>query len=645
MGRAGAARGRSRTRRGISAGPVRSLDRASPGPCGLRRRPRRAWSGPAFARLRNGAARGALAAGRDRSGRRADAWTDRRDAAGGACRTGWPGRDGRAGPVPPGGRCPRRPRRPGGAGGPRPRGLPSHSAAITPWPPSPPRSGGRGVAVRPDRCRCPISCRRACPGRRRRRARRGAVRLGCRRRRSHGPGACPVPPDRPAGSPRRSGGGGLAHRVRPPVDQRPEPPSRSRAGLVGPRRIAALDRPAPGVAAPRTGACQLRLPGPGSGAARAPPVRLGPRRRCRPPFPDNRCRAAGRRGLRGAVAGLVGPQAPSRARRVGAEHARRVRRRLRRDAQGGARRLPLVAGRGRERARRGGDRRAGGGQGATGAAARALDRRGPRPAAPRPGVPAPPSRHRHGGRRAGARRCPRPPPAGPGGGAPAPPPAQGPPRPLPLVDVRAPGGVGAVLAGPADRTLRPVEPPATFTARLRPYQSRGLSWLAFLSGLGLGACLADDMGLGKTIQLLALEAADRAAPGTVGPTLLLCPMSLVGNWQREARRFAPGLRVYAHHGPGRRHGEELTAALAGVDLVVTTYGTAVRDVEELAAHEWHRLALDEAQAIKNSQATASRTVRRLTARHRIALTGTPLENRLSELCDHGRAQPGAAGQR
>jgi hypothetical protein len=203
--------------------------------------------------------------------------------------------------------------------------------------------------------------------------------------------------------------------------------------------------------------------------------------------------------------------------------------------------------------------------------------------------------------------------------------------PLPLVDVQVTGWVGDVLAGTADRTLRSAEPPATFTAQLRPYQRRGLSWLAFLSGLGLGACLADDMGLGKTIQLLALEATDRAGGDAVGPTLLLCPMSLVGNWQREASRFAPGLRVYAHHGPGRLHGEDLSAALADVDLVVTTYGTAVRDVEELAAHDWHRLALDEAQVIKNSQAAASRAARRITAHHRIALTGTPLENRLSDL--------------
>ena len=203
--------------------------------------------------------------------------------------------------------------------------------------------------------------------------------------------------------------------------------------------------------------------------------------------------------------------------------------------------------------------------------------------------------------------------------------------PLPLVDIQVAGWVGDVLSGTADRTLRPVEPPDTFAAQLRPYQRRGLSWLAFLSRLGLGACLADDMGLGKTVQLLALEVTDRAEATDVGPTLLLCPMSLVGNWQREAGRFAPGLRVYAHHGPARVHGAELAARLGEVDIVVSTYGTAIRDVEELAAHEWHRLALDEAQAMKNSQSTVSRAVRRLTAGQRIALTGTPLENRLTEL--------------
>jgi hypothetical protein len=202
--------------------------------------------------------------------------------------------------------------------------------------------------------------------------------------------------------------------------------------------------------------------------------------------------------------------------------------------------------------------------------------------------------------------------------------------PLPLVDVRVTGWLGDLLAGTTERTLRPVEPPPGFGARLRPYQQRGVSWLSFLSRLGLGACLADDMGLGKTVQLLALESIDRA-DDAVGPTLLLCPMSLVGNWQREAARFAPTLRVYAHHGPGRLHGEDLAARLAQTDLTVSTYGTAVRDVDELATQQWNRLALDEAQAVKNSRAAASQAVRRLTARHRIALTGTPMENRLSEL--------------
>ncbi|MBC8091273.1 MAG: DEAD/DEAH box helicase, partial [Pseudonocardia sp.] len=169
-----------------------------------------------------------------------------------------------------------------------------------------------------------------------------------------------------------------------------------------------------------------------------------------------------------------------------------------------------------------------------------------------------------------------------------------------------------------------------FRAELRPYQRRGVAWLAFLAELGLGACLADDMGLGKTVQLLALEAHERAQ-GKTGPTLLLCPMSLVGTWQREAAKFAPDLRVHAHHGVGRPHGPALTAAVAAADLVVTTYATASRDVEELEAVAWHRLVLDEAQTVKNSRARDAQSVRRFVAGHRVALTGTPVENRLSEM--------------
>ncbi|MGI8946394.1 MAG: SNF2-related protein [Ornithinimicrobium sp.] len=203
--------------------------------------------------------------------------------------------------------------------------------------------------------------------------------------------------------------------------------------------------------------------------------------------------------------------------------------------------------------------------------------------------------------------------------------------PLPVTSVVADGWLGDLLAGTLEQTLQPVPTPATLDAELRPYQQRGLSWLAFLSSLGLGGCLADDMGLGKTVQLLALEAHVRAAKPDTGPTLLLCPMSLVGNWQREAQRFAPSLRVHSHHGPGRLRGEALTHRLADTDLLLTTYQTATRDVDELEGHDWERLVLDEAQAVKNSRSKAAKAVRRLRAEHRVALTGTPVENRLSEL--------------
>jgi superfamily II DNA or RNA helicase len=201
--------------------------------------------------------------------------------------------------------------------------------------------------------------------------------------------------------------------------------------------------------------------------------------------------------------------------------------------------------------------------------------------------------------------------------------------PLPVA-VRTAGWIGDLLAGEVERTLTPVPPIPGFRAELRPYQQRGVAWLAFLARLGLGALLADDMGLGKTVQLLALEAHERQ-DGSPGPTLLLCPMSLVGTWQREAARFAPALRVHAHHGAGRPRGDELAERIAASDLVVTTYATATRDADELERHAWHRLVLDEAQAVKNSRAAHSRAVRRFAAGHRVALTGTPVENRLSEL--------------
>jgi SNF2 family DNA or RNA helicase len=203
--------------------------------------------------------------------------------------------------------------------------------------------------------------------------------------------------------------------------------------------------------------------------------------------------------------------------------------------------------------------------------------------------------------------------------------------PLEVTSVRAEGWLGDLLSGAAAQSLEPLEPPDSFTATLRPYQQRGLAWLAFLSSLGLGSCLADDMGLGKTVQLLAMEALQRHQDPDTGPTLLLCPMSLVGNWQREAAKFAPGLRVYAHHGGARLRGDALREHLAGVDLIVTTYATATRDIDELAGHGWNRVVLDEAQAVKNSLSQGAKAVRRLAAGHRVALTGTPVENRLAEL--------------
>jgi SNF2-related domain/SNF2 Helicase protein/Helicase conserved C-terminal domain len=211
---------------------------------------------------------------------------------------------------------------------------------------------------------------------------------------------------------------------------------------------------------------------------------------------------------------------------------------------------------------------------------------------------------------------------------------EGPDEDVPLVGVDADGWLGDLISGQADRRLEPMTTPAGFRGELRPYQERGLSWLSFLGGLGLGGILADDMGLGKTIQLLSLIAA-RSPSGTGaredGPTLLVCPMSLVGNWQREADRFTPGLRVHVHHGADRLEGEALAAALSEADLVLTTYGVATRDQAALAQVSWARVVCDEAQNIKNHATRQARAVRGLPAAARIALTGTPVENRLHEL--------------
>jgi SNF2 family DNA or RNA helicase len=209
---------------------------------------------------------------------------------------------------------------------------------------------------------------------------------------------------------------------------------------------------------------------------------------------------------------------------------------------------------------------------------------------------------------------------------------------LPLVEVDADGWLGDLLSGRADRRLEPVKTPAGFDGELRPYQERGVAWLSFLGRLGLGCVLADDMGLGKTAETLCLVMNDvetrSPAPGQAArpaPTLVVCPMSVVGNWQREAARFTPELKVHVHHGADRLRGDELARELIGTDLVITSYGIASRDREELARVRWARVVCDEAQNIKNHATRQARAVRGLSAAARIALTGTPVENRLSDL--------------
>jgi hypothetical protein len=173
--------------------------------------------------------------------------------------------------------------------------------------------------------------------------------------------------------------------------------------------------------------------------------------------------------------------------------------------------------------------------------------------------------------------------------------------------------------------------PSSLNATLRPYQERGLNWLVTMGSLGLGACLADDMGLGKTMQLLAfLLRRMEDAPRDVRPALLVAPTSVVGNWEREIERFAPSLRVVRHYGADRPRSAADVLKKPGT-LVVTTYGLLRRDVDVLSSIDWSVAALDEAQNIKNTSSATASAARKLRARHRFALTGTPVENRLAEL--------------
>ena len=192
--------------------------------------------------------------------------------------------------------------------------------------------------------------------------------------------------------------------------------------------------------------------------------------------------------------------------------------------------------------------------------------------------------------------------------------------------------LGDEASSPED-SVRPITVPAAFKGTLRPYQERGLAWLSFLDRFGLGGCLADDMGLGKTIQMIALLQHERESrpEGMVRPTLLVCPMSVAGNWRREIERFAPELRVHVQHGPERPVGEKFAEVAANSDVVVTTYALVSRDHPWIEPVEWERVVLDEAQHVKNPPTKQATAIRTLQSRHRVALTGTPVENRLTEL--------------
>jgi hypothetical protein len=194
------------------------------------------------------------------------------------------------------------------------------------------------------------------------------------------------------------------------------------------------------------------------------------------------------------------------------------------------------------------------------------------------------------------------------------------------VEVAAEGALAELAEGVASLGAEPevLDPIPGLAATLRPYQRRGVAWLAGMCAAGFGGCLADDMGLGKTIQIIALHLHRRMAGE--GPTLVVCPASLLGTWEREIRKFAPGVPVRRFHG-GERH----LSGVASDEIVLVTYGILLRDTTRLAEIRWGLIVADEAQAVKNPESRGARALRELPAAARVALTGTPVENRLSDL--------------
>ena len=206
---------------------------------------------------------------------------------------------------------------------------------------------------------------------------------------------------------------------------------------------------------------------------------------------------------------------------------------------------------------------------------------------------------------------------------------------LPVTEIETDGWLTDLLGQlSGSEKIAAIETPETFHGKLRPYQVKGVSWLTFLTNFGFGSCLADDMGLGKTIMLITLLLHDKESTNGASqraPVLLICPMSIVGNWQRELQRFAPSLKVMIHHGHERLSGEAFAQEARQHDIVITTYALALRDKAHLGLIDWEYVVVDEAQKIKNESAKQTQAIKSINGVHKIALTGTPVENRLSEL--------------
>ena len=203
---------------------------------------------------------------------------------------------------------------------------------------------------------------------------------------------------------------------------------------------------------------------------------------------------------------------------------------------------------------------------------------------------------------------------------------------LPVVNFEPTGVLAGLITNLTDnKSVEPIAEIEGFKGELRPYQAKGVGWLSFLETWGLGACLADDMGLGKTIQTIGFLLHLKQEDILTKPTLLVCPTSVLNNWEREVRKFAPSLKTIIHHGDKRNKGKTLVKEVKDKQLVITSYSLVHRDLKTLSAVDWQGIVLDEAQNIKNPAAKQSQSVREIPAGFRIALTGTPVENRLSEL--------------